>query len=278
MVITVIAVVTLALIAGLAANRFLRGRMLGEDATGLSVSDLAAPVTMLTIVILAFTLVSASSSYGKAGEAARLEAGAMEHTYQVIEYAPSKQRQRLKADIVCYARAVRSLEWPAMAKSHSSDVPSAWSADLHTTLMETRGDFPSFGPLVTTNNERSLARLTRLAESGTSVPPPIMYFLVGTLAVTVMTLAFLLPKKKKRVEATVLLVLTALFLGTLVIIQDAQYPFSGAIKLEPTAINRVEDVLTQDFQADYGPGRLPCDSKGRSARPLNRSLQAPPGR
>ncbi|MFI8281420.1 hypothetical protein ACIGBH_42675 [Streptomyces sp. NPDC085929] len=266
MVIIIIVVGALALIAGLAANHFLRGRRLGEDVEGLSVPDLVAPLTMLTIVILAFTLVTASSSYGKAEEAARLEAGSMEDAYQVIEYAPAAQRERLKADIICYARAVRSLEWPAMAHSHRSDVPSAWSADLHTTLMETRGNFPSFGLLVSANNDRSLARLTRLAESGTSVPPPIMFFLLGTMALTVTTLALFLPTGRKRKEVAVLLVLTTLFLGALLIIQDAQYPFSGAIKLEPTAIDRVDHVLTEDFQARYGPGRLPCDSHGRSVR------------
>jgi hypothetical protein len=58
-VVLVIAVAVVVLLAGLAANRFLRPRLLGEDDdTGMAVKDLVGPLLMLT-VLLAFVLVAA---------------------------------------------------------------------------------------------------------------------------------------------------------------------------------------------------------------------------
>ncbi|MFD8210263.1 hypothetical protein ACFV2S_28135 [Streptomyces sp. NPDC059695] len=53
-----------------------------------SAKDLVGPLPTLTVLLLAFVLVTANGSYG---------------------------RSRIQADAVCYARAVRTQEWPAMA-------------------------------------------------------------------------------------------------------------------------------------------------------------------
>lgn len=119
MIVTLV-VVVVALLVGLLANYFLRDRLLGEGAEGMSVKDLIGPMQTLTILVLAFTLVTASTSHGKADEAARTEAGAVDYMFEVADFSPAAHRQRLQADTVCYARAVRSQEWSAMADGNSS--------------------------------------------------------------------------------------------------------------------------------------------------------------
>ncbi|MFE5975637.1 hypothetical protein ACFQ64_26140 [Streptomyces sp. NPDC056460] len=112
----VIAVAIAALLAGLAANRWLRPRLLNEDDdTGMAVKDLVGPLLTLTVLLLAFVLVTANGSYGKAEVASRGEARALDQLVETAEYAPEVQRARIQADAVCYARAVRTQEWPAMA-------------------------------------------------------------------------------------------------------------------------------------------------------------------
>ncbi|MFD6436211.1 hypothetical protein ACFWFC_26175, partial [Streptomyces venezuelae] len=85
----IIVVAVLALLAGLAANRFLRPRLVSEDDdTGMAVKDLVGPLLTLTVLLLAFVLVTANGSYGKAEIAARGEARAVDQLVESAEYAP----------------------------------------------------------------------------------------------------------------------------------------------------------------------------------------------
>ncbi|MFJ3817158.1 hypothetical protein [Streptomyces sp. NPDC090056] len=107
----IIIVAALALLAGLAANRFLRPRLLSEDDdTGMAVKDLVGPLLTLTVLLLAFVLVTANGSYGKAEVASRGEAKAVDQLVEAAEYAPAAQKAAIQADAVCYARAVRTRE------------------------------------------------------------------------------------------------------------------------------------------------------------------------
>lgn len=160
----VIAVAVVVLLAGLAANRFLRPRLLGEDDdTGMAVKDLVGPLLTLT-VLLAFVLVTANGSYGKAEVASRGEARAVDQLVEAAEYAPEAQWAEIQADAVCYARAVRDQEWPAMADGHGSPAPSVWSTDFRRVFREVEGK-PVFGMLVAADNKRSEEREERLTQA-----------------------------------------------------------------------------------------------------------------
>lgn len=109
----VIVVAVLALLAGLAANRWLRPRLLNKvDDSGMAVKDLVGPLLTLTVPLLAFVLVTANGSYGKAEVASRGEARAVDQLVESAEYAAEAQRAKVQADAVCYARAVRKQEAP----------------------------------------------------------------------------------------------------------------------------------------------------------------------
>ncbi|MFE1897887.1 hypothetical protein [Streptomyces yangpuensis] len=184
----VILVALIALLAGLAANRWLRPRLLSEDDdTGMAVKDLVGPLLTLTVLLLAFVLVTANGSYGKAEIAARGEARALDQLVETAEYAPAAQRGRIQADAVCYARAVRRQEWPAMADGHGSPAPSAWSTDFRAAFATLQGQ-PVFGMLIAADNKRSDEREERLAQATASIPGTILWFLLATLTITVISL------------------------------------------------------------------------------------------
>ncbi|MFF3842811.1 hypothetical protein [Streptomyces sp. NPDC001930] len=89
----VIVVAVVARLAGLAANRWPRPRprpLNEDDDTGMAGKDLVGPLLTLTVLLLA----------------------------------------RIRADAVCYARAVRAQEWPAMADGQGSSAASVWSTDF----------------------------------------------------------------------------------------------------------------------------------------------------
>ncbi|MFK4070350.1 hypothetical protein [Streptomyces sp. NPDC029674] len=259
--ILVIVVAVVALCAGLAANRFLRPRLMSDDDAGMAVKDLVGPLLTLTVLLLAFVLVTASGSYSKAEIASRGEARALDQLTEVAEYAPPAERERVQADTVCYARAVRSQEWPAMADGKGSAAPSVWSTDVRRSFRGLEGK-PVFGMLIAADNKRSDEREERLTQATASIPSAIFWFLLATLTITVVALAICLPRRNKRGQVIVLTVITALLTATLCIIRDVDRPFGGIINVESTAITEVERQATRDFLTHHKAADLPCDNKG----------------
>ncbi|MBW5422013.1 DUF4239 domain-containing protein [Streptomyces sp. BG9H] len=261
--ILIIVVAVLALLAGLAANRFLRPRLVREDDdAGMCVKDLVGPLLTLTVLLLAFVLVTANGSYGKAEVAARGEARAVDQLVESAEYAPEAQRAKIQADAVCYARAVREREWPAMGDGKGSPAPSVWSTDLRRVFREVEGK-PVFGMLVSADTKRSEEREERLTQATASIPGAILWFLLATLVITVMALGTCIPRRNNRGQIITLTVITALLTATLCIIRDVDRPFGGIIDIEPTAITNVEGQATRDFLAHHTQADLPCDNQGK---------------
>lgn len=262
----VIVVAVIALFAGLAANRWLRPRLLSEDDdTGMAVKDLVGPLLTLTVLLLAFVLVTANGSYGKAEVASRGEARALDQLVETAEYAPDAQRARIQAAAVCYARAVQAHEWPAMSVGNGSPAPSVWSTDFRQTFRTLEGK-PVFGMLIAADNKRSEEREERLTQASASIPSAIFWFLLATLFITVVALGICLPRKNNRGQLITLTVITALLTTMLIIIRDVDRPFGGIIDVEPTAISEVERQATRDFLAHHPATQIPCDEKGDRRR------------
>ncbi|MFI5806972.1 hypothetical protein [Streptomyces sp. NPDC051561] len=258
----VIVVAVLALLAGLAANRWVRPRLLSEDDdSGMAVKDLVGPLLTLTVLLLAFVLVTANGSYGKAEVASRGEAKAVDQLVEAAEYAPDEPKAAIQADAVCYARAVREQEWPAMADGKGSAAPSVWSTELRRVFRQVEGK-PVFGMLVAADNKRSEEREERLTQATASIPGAILWFLLATLVITVIALGTCIPRRNNRGQILTLTVITALLTTTLCIIRDVDRPFGGIIEVSPTAISEAERQATRDFLIHRRPADLPCDAEG----------------
>ncbi|MFD8320716.1 bestrophin-like domain [Kitasatospora purpeofusca] len=258
----VIVVAACALLVGLAANRFLRPLLLNEDDdTGMAVKDLVGPLLTLTVLLLAFVLVTANGSYGKAEVASHGEARALDQLVETAEYAPAAQRDRVQGDAVCYARAVRTQEWPAMSDGNGSTAPNVWTGDFRKAFAEIQGQ-SAFGMLVAADNKRSDERDERLTQASASIPGAVLWFLLATLTITVVALGICLPRRNNRGQVATLVVITCLLTTALVLIRDVDRPFGGIIAVEPTAVAEVERQAQRDFLANNPAGVVPCDDRG----------------
>ncbi|MCX5384620.1 DUF4239 domain-containing protein [Streptomyces sp. NBC_00083] len=258
----VIVVAVLALLAGLAANRWLRPRLLNVDDTeGMAVKDLVGPLLTMTILLLSFVLVTANGSYGRAENASRGEARALDQLVETADYAPKAEQAIVQADAACYARAVVAQEWPAMSDGNGSAAPSVWSTDLRKSFKNVVGQ-PVFGMLVAADNKRSDERDERLTQASSSIPSTIFWFLLATLVITVAALGVCLPRKNNRGQLITLIVITALMTTALLIIRDVDRPFGGVIDVAPTAITDVQHQAERDFTANHPGTDLPCDTDG----------------
>ncbi|MFZ3493777.1 hypothetical protein ACODT5_11250 [Streptomyces sp. 5.8] len=261
----IIVVLVLALVASFAANRYLRPRLVRDSEPGMGVQDLIGPMQTLTILLLAFVLVTASSSYGLADSAARREAHELGHLASMAGYAPEPQRTRLLEDTVCYARTVRFAEWPAMAEVRASSASDEWSGDFPEVFRQLRAE-QAFGMLIAADDQRALAREERVAQASPSIPAPMFWFLLCALTVTVISLGIAVPHRDNRGQLAALVVITVLLGSALFIIRDVDRPFGWLINVPPKAIAAVESQTLRTLRASHPQAVLPCDAQGNRTR------------
>ncbi len=266
MILTV-AIIATALAVGLFANQVRRRRRAaggGGDGEEASVSDLVSPLETLAVLLVAFVIVLAAESYGSAATAVESEAGRVDQLYEVADYAPEPQRERLQAAAVCYARAIQAAEWPLMTEGGTkSPVASVWSSGFRTHFKElAHRDDPTFDLLVEADDERSKARQTRISEASPAIPPSVYWFMVVALAATVGAFAFGLPRDRGPSHLTLLCVLAVLFTGSLLLIEDIDTPFSGQIKITSEPMAQTAEDISEDYATDHPDRTLPCDADG----------------
>ncbi|MER7949362.1 hypothetical protein ABTY59_18420 [Streptomyces sp. NPDC096079] len=263
MTITVVAIAT-ALALGLTAGRRRRRRPAGDEDAEASFGDLISPLETLAVLLVAFVIVVAAESYGAASAAVEAEAGRVDQLYEVADYAPEPQRERLQAAAVCYARAIEAAEWPLMAEGGSkSPVASVWSTDFRRHFKElAHGGDPTFPLLVAADDERSKARQTRISEASPAIPSFVYWFMVVALAATVGAFAYGLPRDRRPAHLVLLYVLAGLFTGSLLLIEDIDSPFTGRIRITGEVMRQASEDITEDFTADHPTGTLPCDADG----------------
>ncbi|GLX19691.1 DUF4239 domain-containing protein [Streptomyces lavendulae] len=266
-----VALIAAALVGGLLANQLRRRHHAGEpggDADEATVSDLVSPLETLAVLLVAFVIVVAAESYGEAGNAVGAEAHRVDQLYEVADYAPEPQRERMQAAAVCYSRAIMTYEWPRMeASGTKAPEASVWSTDFRRHFKElAHKDDSSFALLVEADDQRSVARQARLSEASPAIPAVVYWFMVLSLAATIGAFAFGLPRKRGPAHFVLLFVLAGLFTGSLLLIEDIDRPFSGAIKITSEAMAATAEDIGEDYSVDH-PGRaLPCDEHGVRTR------------
>lgn len=248
---------------GLLANRLLRPRSSGDDRdAGHALNELMTPLETLAVLLLAFVLVVAAQSFDAAERAAQEEARAVDSLYEVASYAPEPQQRELQSSIICYIRAVRSLEWPIMTRGEISAVADGWTDGFTDIFAELQSE-PYFRLLVRADQERSSARSARLVHAQPSVPTYVYWFMALVLAVTVFGFAFTIPRRRAVFHVATLVVLAGLFATSLVLIRDVDRPFTGLVRVNSRALATVQRHVTELYVETYGALRLPCDQQGR---------------
>ncbi|MCI0686941.1 MAG: DUF4239 domain-containing protein [Sporichthyaceae bacterium] len=263
-----VSVIAAALIAGLLGSRFLRARYASDQDAGPGTSEVIGQALTLTVLFLAFVLVESSGSYGRARAAVSSEAETLDNMSETAGYAPEPRRREMLATTACYARAVVSHEWPAMANGHRSPIADVWTERLLVPFEQLydADELVLFERLVVADGERSVARDRRLAEAVPTTPLVVYWLVVLTLAISLAGFAFSLPRRRNTAHVAMLLVVAVLLLVTVVLIRDLDLPFSGFARLTPAAMTEARDDLTAGFQIAYPGQPLPCDDTGRPTR------------
>jgi hypothetical protein len=260
-----IAAVALVVVASLTFNRLVWRRRQAEaklPADGLKVWELTAPLASLAVLLLVFVLVQTYASWAAAGRAETDEATATLLLFREADLVrDARLRATLHKQVVCYATSVIRQEWPAMADSRLSNVPTYWGAVIRgagVRLVRDRTDRIAGENLVQRDSERATARQNRLGEARPTVPTPLSWLMLAALAFTVAILGTAtLVSVGRYVHVVIVVAAAVVFTSALILVRELDQPYAGSVRREPT-----QTIFLRGLMAAELRGSLPCDAEG----------------
>ncbi|RLA42310.1 MAG: hypothetical protein DRR42_23650 [Gammaproteobacteria bacterium] len=267
MIATILVLVT-AVIIGIIANNWVRPHAKSEI-QGVKLELMVSPLLALTTLLLAFVLVQVFTSYNRAKLSAGDEAGRVAGEFRLFQYLNNEHTTDGQAALICYARAVVNIEWPAMAEQRSIRLApevTQWGdrlADIQTELAATGARQP-FGVIISTDRDRLDARRRRITEARPAVPVLVTWLMLGVSAVAVMSIAtFTLPHVARHVQVGSLTLLTLVFAVMQIAILDIDSKYVGWIHVGSEEMELVSKAIEHHFVDKYPDYVLPCDADGR---------------
>lgn len=202
------------------------------------------PVSGVFSILMGFTALLVWQQYYTAHVTAQREASALAAIYWHAEELPNSERQQVQQYARSYASLVIEEEWPLMGEGQDSQ--KAWDTvdELRRTLDGFEPSTPSEETLHTRQetlvDEVMNDRRLRLLQSREGLPPVLWTVLLsGTVLLVGYTYFFGL--KDFRAHMMMVGILTALIVTILFTIKSLEYPYSGEMRVEPSAFELVLD-------------------------------------
>ena len=209
------------------------------------------PISGVFGILIGFTAFLVWQQYYTAHVTAQREASELAAIYWHAEELPTSERLQVQQYARSYARLVIEEEWPLMGEGQESS--KAWD-----TVDKLRRSIDGFEPSTSTQETLHTRQVTlvddllndrrlRLLQSREGLPP-IMWtvLLSGTLVLVGYTYFFGL--QDFRAHLLMVGMLTALIATVLFTIKSLEYPFSGDMRVEPSAFELVLNRFYSDTQ------------------------------
>jgi hypothetical protein len=217
-------------------------RELHNDVAGF----IFAGIGVIYAVLLAFVVISVWENVDSARQTTFKEADALAGVYWISRELPLPVGATIEHDTLDYAHTVQDTEWPLMGSHKSS--PQATQE-----VYAIRNAVNSFQPAdpqqevlyehaVSHVEDLATERRARLTEVEDSVPPILWGALILGAVVTI-GFTYLFGLSNTLVHSLMVLSLTALVVGSLILVKEMNYPFLGVTKVEPTAFQVFLDRL-----------------------------------
>ena len=209
------------------------------------------PISGVFGILIGFTAFLVWQQYTTAHVTTQREASELAAIYWHAEELPTSERLQVQQYARSYARIVIEEEWPLMGQGQESS--KAWD-----TIDKLRRTIDGFEP--STSSEETLHdrqvtlvdevlndRRLRLLQSREGLPPILWIVLLsGTVLLVGYTYFFGL--EDFRAHLMMVGMLTALIVGVLFTIKSLEYPFSGDMRVEPSALELVLNRFNGDSQ------------------------------
>jgi hypothetical protein len=245
----------------LAVHRRLRDPVLADPGRG---SPTISLVGTAFAVLLAFLTVAAFGTFNGAKAGAESEATAVLELSRTAALFPGDERDRLRADLVCYGRAVAEHEWLTMRDGDRSVYVDEWIADYRdefaTMSLDTARERLAFEELLEQADKRTDGRRERLTQSRPSVPLPLwVVLLLGGLVTIAFQIALADPRERRGVQAAMIAGVTAIVTAGLLLVNFLDHPYDDHTgSVQPTEMRQTISMI------DEAEAGLPlrCDEDG----------------
>lgn len=213
-----------------------------------------AVLGVLYAVLLAFAIIVVWQKFSDAETSVVQEAGAATTIYRLSEGMGEKPGADIRAAITVYLQAAIADDWPAMDRSvPSANAAAAKALDaIYVTLLQSNiaqnSGNPVMSELLYQLDQMTQARRARLVAAEGAVPGVIWLVLFGGAVITIV-FTFFFGTQNLRAQIMMTGLLAMIIFGELLTIIAIDRPFTGPVKVEPTALIEV----LADFQASNGP-------------------------
>jgi hypothetical protein len=205
-----------------------------------------ATVGVLYAVLLAFAIVVVWQKFDDADNAVAREAGAAATIYRLSYGIGEPSGTALRDRMSDYLHAVVDDDWPAMAQGGESRVTTQALNRIYNALLAGHsGDRPgavAVSEILEELDQVTSARRERLVMSTGVVPNILWLVLFGGAALTI-GFTFFFGSENLRAQSLMTGTLSLLILGGLLIIIAVDYPFTGAIRVDPAPL----ELVLRDF-------------------------------
>lgn len=236
-------------------------------------ANIATLTTGAVTFLIAITISAAFTGYKAAQTAAQEEATAVLAMSRAAMFMEPALRDELRNELACYAQAVIDVEWPSMQDGQTRATEAVSNTIVATDLLLVKDPSRAQEGLSVweaANEQRSSARVARLLEAGTAIPPLLWALLIIGSLISVGSLLVFADRSKPG-WAHVVLVLGPLFVSVaaLVVIAFFDKPYGdspGAIA--PSAMHDTLIAMTAQERGDgLPPARCtdPAFASGSSA-------------
>lgn len=209
-----------------------------------------AVLGVLYAVLLAFAIIVVWEKFSNAEASVVQEAGAATTIYRLSQGMGEKPAADIRAAITNYLEAAIADDWPAMNRgTRTIDSPARKALDaIYTTLLNSDvaqgvGN-PVMSEILYQLDQMTQARRARLIAADGAVPGVIWFVLFGGAVVTIV-FTFFFGTSNLRVQVLMTGLLAAVIFSELLTIIAIDWPFTGPVRVEPTAL----EYVLADFQA-----------------------------
>lgn len=227
----------------LAMKRFVPS--LAGHADNRSLSSAFGMTTGLFSFVLAFTIGQLYTNFTRANADAKQEATVLAQVLRTSAGLGAKPAATIRAEVLTYARDVRTREWKRMTEGQSS--VTAWEDvdRIYKTLegqRTTLGSNPFYSQTLARVNDLILARRTRLDDANAALPLVFQVMLLLGAVLALSTTFYFKPFGERlqiaMIGAASILVGTAMLVALML-----DYPYSGSISVSSAPFNAASLLL-----------------------------------
>jgi hypothetical protein len=203
-----------------------------------------ATVGVLYAVLLAFAIIVVWQKYSDAETTVAQEAGAAAAIFQLSGGLGEKPGAALRSALSNYLAHAIADDWPAMERIAPGGSPSARQAldEVYVALLTFQSTSPVdaavMAEILHQIDQLTQARRVRLVEAEGVVPGVVWLILFGGAIVT-LGFTFFFGAESLRAQTLMTALLAVLMLSELFIIVAIDRPFTGSVRVEPSALAEV---------------------------------------